>query len=321
MEFGGDAQGEGQVQGVVVGGEGTGIGSTGLGLEHRCFDLQEAPIVEPAAHGADDAGAAPEGFPGLGRNNQIEVALAVALFNICQTMPLIGKGLEGLAEHVPVSHLDRKLTAIGTFETAVHTDPIPRIHQGGQLAEYLRVVGIGRLQAGPIQIELDAAAFVGQGEKSQLAHHPTGHHPTRHRHRIGRFLAVGQIGVLNLQAGVAMAGLKTKGIGPLAQGRQFLGFLPAGHRLDRQEGSTPFGCPHRQVVRFFEGIKIQQFGAIRFDAPVTAAADQIRLGHRTEFLDLGEQIGASEHGGLANGGRLPPQLTAAKLPSPIRWEA
>ena len=72
---------------------------------------------------------------------------------------------------------------------------------------------------------------------------------------------------------------------------------------------------------FFEGIKIQQFGAIRFGAPVTAAADQIRLGHRTEFLDLGEQIGASEHGGLANGGRLPPQLTAAKLPSPIRWEA
>ena len=305
----------------MVGGEGTGIGSTGLRLQDGRFDFKEATPIEPAPHGADQHSPTPEGFPGLGRHNQIEVALAVALLDIRQTMPLIGEGLEGLAEHGPAGHLDRQFTAIGTFETAVHADPIPRVHQGGQLAENLRVIGMGRLQAGPIQIELDAAAFVGQGEKSQLAHHPPGHHPTRHRHRIGHFLAVGQVGVFDLQAGVAVAGLKTEGIGPLAQGRQFLGFLPAGHRLDRQEGATPFGGPDCQVVRFFEGIKIKMFRAIRFDAPVTAATDQIRLGHRTEFLDLGEQIGASEHEGFKNGGRLPPQLTAAKLPSPIRWEA
>ena len=191
MELGGDPQGERQVEGVVMGLEGAGVGATGFGLQHGGFDLQEAALIEPAAHRAHDPGTATEGFAGVRRNDQIEVALAVALLHIRQAMPFVGQGLERLAEHRPVHDLHRELAPVGALEAAPHADPVTCIHQGGELGEHLGVVGVGRLKGGLLEVELDRAALIGEGEEGQLAHHPPRHHPAGHSHIGFALLAIG----------------------------------------------------------------------------------------------------------------------------------
>ena len=45
-----------------------------------------------------------------------------------------------------------------------------------------------------------------------------------------------------------------------------------------------------------EGGEVQPISAVLLAADIAAAADQIGFGDIAEFLDLGEQIGAGEHG-------------------------
>ena len=66
VQLGGNAQGEGQIQGVVVRFKRPGIGTTRHALQHRRFDLEKVAFIKPATHGAHHAGPAPEGFAGLG---------------------------------------------------------------------------------------------------------------------------------------------------------------------------------------------------------------------------------------------------------------
>ena len=63
-ELGGDAEGERDVEGVVVGLEGARGGSSGDGVEHGGFDFEVAALVEEAADGAEDGGAFDEDFSG-----------------------------------------------------------------------------------------------------------------------------------------------------------------------------------------------------------------------------------------------------------------
>ena len=49
VQFGGDPQGQRQVQGVVMGLEGTGVSATRHALQHRGFNLKEAPLIQPTA--------------------------------------------------------------------------------------------------------------------------------------------------------------------------------------------------------------------------------------------------------------------------------
>ena len=230
VQLGGDAQGERQVEGVVVRLERAGVGTTGHALQHRRFDLQEAALIQPAAHGTHRQGAAAEGFAGVGRDDQIQVALAIALLHIRQAMPLVGQRLQALAEHLPAGHLHRQLAAVGAAQRALHTDQIAGIHQGGDVGEVARRGRIRRcrIKGGFVQVQLDRAALIGQGEEGELAHHPAGHHAAGHRHRHVALLALGQIGVSLLQLSGAVAGLEAQAIGALTQGSQGLALLEAG---------------------------------------------------------------------------------------------
>ena len=203
----------------MVGFKRPGIGPAGHALQHGRFDLQEIPGIEPAAHGAHHQGAAAEGFAGVGRHDQIEVALAVALLHIGQAMPLIGQGLEALGEHGPALHLHRQLAAVGAAQGAFHTDQIAGIHQAGEVGKGFGILRNLRFQGGLFNKELDGAGLIGQGEEGQFAHHPAGHHPAGHGHGHIALLAVREIGMGRLELAMAMAGLKAQAIGPLADGR------------------------------------------------------------------------------------------------------
>ena len=195
-----------------------GISTTGHALQHRRFDLQKVALIEPATHGAHRHGPAPEGFAGVGRHDQIEIALAVALLHIRQAMPLVGQGLEALAEHGPALHLHRKLTAIGAAQAALHADQVAGIHQGGEVGESLGVLRHGRLEGGLLNKQLNRTGFISQGEEGELAHHAASHHPARHGHFQFPLITVGQVGMVLLQSRRAVAGLKAQGVRTLAEG-------------------------------------------------------------------------------------------------------
>ena len=144
-----------------MGFEGTGIGTTRHALEHGGFNLKEAPLIEPTADRADRNGTAAKGFPGVRGNDQIEIALAIALLHIGQTMPLVRQGLQALTEHLPALHLDRQFTAIGAAQAARDTNQVTGIHQGGEVTEIVS-------EGGLLNEQLNRARFIRQGEEGEL---------------------------------------------------------------------------------------------------------------------------------------------------------
>ena len=122
VQLGGDPQRQRQIQRVVMSLEGTGIGTTRLALEHRSLDLQKRTVIQPAANCTHRVRPAPEGLPRLGRHDQVEVTLAIALLHIRQAMPLVRQGLQRLGEHRPLAHLHRQFAAVGAAQDALDPD-------------------------------------------------------------------------------------------------------------------------------------------------------------------------------------------------------
>ena len=129
VQLRGNPQGEGQIERVVVGLKGTGIGTTGFALEHRRFDLEKLAIVQPAADATHQPGPTAEGFAGVRRHDQIQITLAVALLHIGQPVPLVRQGLQRLAQHAPVAHLHRQLASIGPAQGSGHPQPVTGVDQ------------------------------------------------------------------------------------------------------------------------------------------------------------------------------------------------
>jgi len=102
VELIGNAQVEGNVQGIVVGDEGAGGRSTGYGLKNGGLHFHVASFVEEVAHGAEHQGAFAENVFDLIVDNQVDVALTVAEFGV-------GKGIE----HFAVFFLDHRQGAQG----------------------------------------------------------------------------------------------------------------------------------------------------------------------------------------------------------------
>ena len=95
-------------------------------------------------------------------------------------------------------------------------------------AARLRQLGSGQIERGLLEVELDWAALINEGEEGQLAHHPPRHHPAGNRHRLVALRTVWQVGVGPLQLGRAVGGLEPKGVGALSQLREGPGFLQTG---------------------------------------------------------------------------------------------
>ena len=126
----------------MVGDERPRIGATRLRLQHGRLNLEELSLVEPATNATHQQGPTTEGFTRLRRDNQIEIALAIALLHISKSMPFVGQGLKRLAQHAPITHFHRQLTAVSATQRAAHTQPVPSIHKGGDLFEPSLLLGL-----------------------------------------------------------------------------------------------------------------------------------------------------------------------------------
>ncbi len=78
-------------------------------LHHRRLDFEEPAVVQELPNRRHDARARLEHLPGLGIDDQVEVPLPVAHFDVGQSMPLLGQRHPALGEELDVRRPDRQL--------------------------------------------------------------------------------------------------------------------------------------------------------------------------------------------------------------------
>ena len=110
VEFGCDPQEEFLVKEVVVRGKRAGICSTVNRLQDRGFELEKAVVIEIPSDEGDDPAPVPEYFPALVIHNQINVALAITLFDVGQAVEFLRERAYSLAQESECVHPDGDLT-------------------------------------------------------------------------------------------------------------------------------------------------------------------------------------------------------------------
>ncbi len=214
------AQVQVQVQGVVVRGERLGRRAAGDVMHHRRLDFQEATGIEPLADGTDDARALDEDLARFRRDDQVDIPLAIALFHIRQSVPLVRQRTQRLGQQAQGLGLDRQFPGAGPGQTALDADDVADVPALEGVVSLAQRIGL--------QEQLDAAGLVLDLHEAGLAHHPLGHEatgqpdvPARAFQRLDR--PQFGIAVLGLQvAGVVVAAEVVGERDALpAQGRQF----------------------------------------------------------------------------------------------------
>ncbi len=173
VELGGDPQVEVAVERVVVGDERPRQGAAVERLQDRGLDLDEAALVEPAAHLADGAGAQGEEAAALLVGDQVELALAVAGLDVLEAVELVGRRAQALGEQAPAVDRQRELAAApGRQRRPLDADDVAEVEVDQQLVGLLAE----QVLAG---VQLDLAAAVAEVEEAGLAVAAAGDDPAR----------------------------------------------------------------------------------------------------------------------------------------------
>ena len=109
---------------------------------------------------------------GLGVGHQVEVALAVALLDVLQAVPLLGRRAQRLREDGQLAHFDRRLAGLRAEQVAGDAEEVAEV----DLLEQRVRVGAERLL---LEVGLDAAAAVPQVDEGCLAHAAQRHDSAR----------------------------------------------------------------------------------------------------------------------------------------------
>ncbi|CRM89846.1 hypothetical protein [Pseudomonas sp. 22 E 5] len=228
-----DTQEHFQVQCVVVGFERLGRGTTRDGLQHRRFHFEEVTLHQEAADVRNHLRTHAEGLAHVFVDDQVNVALAVALLGVGQTVVLVRQRAQRLGQQAHAGHFNVKIALAGTRQGANGCNDVahvPGFHRGQ---------GFFR-QGFTVDVHLNATGHV-------LDHHERAtveHDATRHLDRDCSLcqLFLGLVRVLFLQGiavvvtaevvreGIALGALGSKLF--LAQGDQGVFFLLQGLRVE-----------------------------------------------------------------------------------------
>ena len=163
-----DAQDHIQIQGVVVGVEGTGVGADLKGGQDGSIHLQEALGIQEVAQLPEDQAALDEGVLDLGVDDQVHVALAVPGLPVGQAVVLLGQGQQGLAQQHDGAGAHRDLAGLGLEDPALAADDVADV--------VLLEAGVFLLaHLVDLDEELDAAGGVLQVAEHDLALATLGH--------------------------------------------------------------------------------------------------------------------------------------------------
>ncbi len=184
VELVGDAQIEGDVEGVVMRFKGAGCGAAVDGLEDGRFHFEPAVLVEVVAHGLDEFAALFEDFADFGIDDEVHIALAVAEFGVGEGIVNIaffiafddGQGAQRFAEELELIHMYGGFPGFGFEDAAFYADDVAEVEQffeDGIVEGFV----FARAYLIAIDVELDAAGFVLQHGKRGFAHDASSHEP------------------------------------------------------------------------------------------------------------------------------------------------
>ena len=207
IQLGRDPHVQPHVERVVVGHERPRQRAAGDRLHHRRLDLEEPAVGQEVAHRRDDAAAHLEHAARVGVDDQIEVALAIADFDVLQAVPLLRQRQQALGEELQLRRPDGELAGFRAEQPSLHADPVAEIEQLEQLEVALRE----RVLA---EVDLDARLSVREHEEVRLAEAADGEDASRRPHHdlCGVELLAGLAGVvLATIASIAAPGSKRRG--------------------------------------------------------------------------------------------------------------
>ena len=150
-----------------------GRGPAGDRLHGRRLDLDVPAIAEHLAEGRDDLRASQQGGHRVGVAEQVDVALAVALLEVGQAVPLLGGGQQALGQHRQPVGEDGQLAGLRPPERAIDPDQVPEVELAGEAPADLAHLVLAHE-------DLDAAGPVAEFEEIDLPLAPTQADPPRH---------------------------------------------------------------------------------------------------------------------------------------------
>jgi hypothetical protein len=190
VQLGRDAQVHVHVERVVVGDEGPRHGAARDHLHHRRLDFHEVERLEEIAQVLDDARALAEHLAALVAHDQVHVALAIALLDVGEAVPLVGQRPQRFHQQPHAFRLHRELTGPGLEQRAFGAEDVADV----PALEFV----VRRAERGGLQEHLDVAAAVAQLGEARLAHDALGHHAAcdrdPHRMRLEPFRRVTAVG-------------------------------------------------------------------------------------------------------------------------------
>ena len=148
----------------------------GEAVQHRGLDLLEAALVEVGAQVPDQPAAHPQQAPGVGVDDQVDVALAEPDLGVLEPVPLVRQRPQRLGEKRQLGHVEADLAAPGAKDLAGGADNVSQV----EVVEARHRLIAQRVVAG---VELDLAAAVDEVGKGSLALAAVARDPAGNRHR------------------------------------------------------------------------------------------------------------------------------------------
>jgi hypothetical protein len=135
--------------------------------------------------------------------DQVDVALAVLLLGVGETVELVGQRAQALGEEAQPLHVDRQLAGLGLEQRPLGADDVAEV----EVLERRVVLGADRVDA---DAQLDAAGGVLQRREAGLAHDALEHQAAGggHRDRLRLEGVVVEVAVLASELGGAVPGLE-----------------------------------------------------------------------------------------------------------------
>ena len=156
--------------------------SAGNWLQDRRLHLEVAPLVEELAHRVDDLTPLEERILDLRIDDQVDVALAVALFRIAEGIVYFavflldyGQRAQRFAQQRKSLAMNGQFTGLGDEDETFDPDDIADVEQ---FLEHLVVegrFGIASAHFVTFDVDLDFAGMVLQFEERCAAHDPAAH--------------------------------------------------------------------------------------------------------------------------------------------------
>ena len=173
----GDAHIHVDVQGIMVGDEGTGSGTTGDGVKHRRLHFHIAPVIQEIPDMLDELGTDDEVLLYLGVDDQIHIALTIPQFPVLQAVELLRQGQQRLGKQNDVPSPDAHLAPLRTEHFALYPDNVTNVVLlEGLVDRLIHLVLTG--------VELDATVPVLEVTETHLAHAPLAHQAASHLDRL-----------------------------------------------------------------------------------------------------------------------------------------